>query len=564
MNSELPHPLHGFTFRAAWQSIVGGVLLMLIVWPAVLMGQSKSADRPCVFEGDVVSAETGDPIMGAEVIAAGVRQWSAETDASGHFCIRSVEPWRYYLRVVKDGFVTNYYGDHPPYRSMRLFWVSKGSAFTNLEVRLIPAAEIQGHVFDESDRPIAGVTVEAAEEGWEDGLFRLDPSQSAKTKRDGSYLIQRLAPGNYLLRAIIHGNPLVAKASGAKNDESSDGFAYAPMYYPASLEFRGATVVNLRAGDDRGPFDFHLHPVQAYSVKGEVVDERHPGSRQCSAEITVAPQDPNAPDYDLGTRHRLVNRCSFDFHGIPPGSYQLAAFSGRLYMNLAGRAMVMVRDADVDGARLRMMPDYSLTGHLGVSGTPADPSGWRITLRVHGPAYWGGRSSRVSQDGSFNLQHVNDETAKLEISGCRNCYVKSVELGGVPCSSQDVNITREAAAGGMQVTVGTDGAQVTGLVVGDNQQPAARAYVVVIPETPTALTEGFFRTAFTDQRGQFGIGGLPPGEYLVFAWPSPQYAAFEYPSFVEQYREDGFSVTLMAGQIRNIQIPLLPTPPPGP
>ncbi|MGH9433112.1 MAG: carboxypeptidase-like regulatory domain-containing protein [Terriglobia bacterium] len=547
-------------------------MLCLILWPAVLKGQSTAPDQPCIFEGEVVSAASGDPIAGARLIAQSWRNGGeAITDAAGHFCIRSVPPGprRYHLLVVRKGFVSTYYGENPPSRVWQEFSVSTSSAFRNLAIRLVPAAEINGHVYDENDDPFQRITVEAAQEEWRGGRLRLEPSRSAKTNSDGYYRIEGLAPGNYLLRAMVHGSPPSRKLSHAKNEETSGDISYVPSFYPSTLDFRGAGVVNLRGGDERGPFDFHLHAVPAYYIRGEISVAGPLGDHLGNVEMELLPQDPDVPDYDLYARHSSFKTGPFVIRGVPPGAYELLASSnlvpqyvvkGKTY---GGRVNVTVGEADVDGVRLLVVPDFDLPGRVTVSGIPLKVSGLRIGLDFKIPAGDAAEFADVNPGGTFVLNGISEETAKLELSGCGNCYVKSVKLGGVVYPPSRIDITRTAAASGLEITVSTDGAQTTGLVIDGHQKPAVGAYVVIVPETPSPATQGFYRTAFTDNRGQFGIAGLPPGDYLVFAWPSPQDAAFEEPAFIEQHREEGFSVTLMPGQVRNIQIPLLPAPTPA-
>ncbi|GEM_PF-6825164 len=541
-------------------AVVLTTALAMVLSPALLAAQSSAADQPCVFEGEVVSAASGDPIAGAQVTAQwSIHQRSAITDGAGRFCIGSVAAGQYHILIERKGFVNTYYGENLPSLVWQVFSVSTSSAFSNLVIRLLPAAQIEGHVYDENGDPFQGVRVEAVREHWRGGRLHFEPSRSGETNDQGDYKIDGLAPDNYLLFVIAHNNPTRQKESSPKDRERGDDVAYVPFFYPGTVEFRGAGIVNLRAGDDRGPFDFHLHPVFAYSIKGEIGKAGLPKARRNAVEISIVPQNPDAPDYDLHRRRLSFKQSSFVIHGILPGSYALIASTTAKHKTYSGRVAVTIGESDVNGLRLILGPNFDLPGKVTVNGNPAvKASDLRMVLSTKLPQAWSDQFEEVSPGGTFTFKNISEGPASVSVSGCRNCYVKSVKLGGDPYPPSRIDITREAASVGLEITIGMDGAQVTGMVVDDNQKSAVKAYVVVVPETPSALNQGFYRTAFTDNQGQFGIVGLPAGDYLVFAWPSPQGAAFEDPSFIEQHRDDGLSVTLMGGQIRNLQLHLLP------
>ncbi|HUY14547.1 MAG TPA: carboxypeptidase-like regulatory domain-containing protein [Terriglobia bacterium] len=551
-------------FKPLWgnraTAVVLTTTLAMLLSPALLGAQSSAVNQPCGFEGEVVSAAGGDPIAGARVIAQSPASASeAMTDGAGHFCIGSVAAGQYHILIERKGFVNTYYGENLPFRVWQVFSVSTSSAFSNLVIRLLPAAQIDGHVYDENGDPFQGVRVEAVRELWRGGRLHLETSHSSETNDQGDYKIDGLAPDNYLLFAVAHSNPPRQKGNSHKDRESSEDVAYVPFFYPASVEFRGAGVVNLRPGDDRGPFDFHLHPTSAYSLKGEISAPNLPKGRHEAVEIAIVPLNPDAPDYDLHRRQLSFKQSSFVIHGILPGSYDLIASTTAKQETYSGRVTVTVGESDVDGLRLILGPNFDLTGRVTVNGNSAvKASDLRVALSTKLPQVWSDQYTEVNPGGIFTFKNIFEGPASINISGCRNCYVKSLTLGGDSYPPSRIEITRESASAGLLINIGTDGAQVTGTVVDSNQKPAASAYVVIVPATPSTLNQGFYRTAFTDGRGQFGVAGLPAGDYQIFAWPSPQGAAFEDPAFIEQHREDGFSVTLMSGQIRNIQIRLLP------
>jgi hypothetical protein len=542
----------------AWWGRALGLLLVAFLPPSVLCGQSSSGG-PCFFEGEVVSAATGDPIAGAQVSLHGTGAGrEVLTGSAGHFCIAAVAPGQYFIVTRHKGFVPAYYGSDPDFRAWKFFDVEGNSAFRNLVIRLLPAAEISGHVYDENSRPFQGIPVVAIRERWRGGLLHFEPVQTAQTGSRGYFRIQDLAPGNYFLRAMVHA-PAKRLSRHAKNGDGDDEVSYVPFFYPATVDFLGAGVVNLRAGDDRGPFDFHLRPVAAYSIRGRITMPPDAAADQRHIDVELVPQNSNSPEYHLLWRRLALRPGAFLIRGVLPGSYALWASLTAKRRSYHGRALVNVGESDVGGVRLALEPDFDLPGRITLNGSALPKSeAVRVVLSESVPDGERVQSAAVTPDGSFSFRGVSAGSASLTVEGCMDCYVRLLKLGGVPYPPSHFEIHRMAAAMGLGIAVSTDGAQLTGMVVGSHQEPAVHAYVVVLPQSSSTASGGFYRTAFTDQAGQFGIAGLPAGDYLVFAWPSREGAAFEDASFMEQHGEDGVPVTLMAGQIRNLQIALLP------
>ena len=503
------------------------VVLSSFFVPTLINAQSSAPDQSCIFEGEVVSAATGDPIASAQVILNGTSGGGrALTDSAGHFCIRSVATGQYFILTREIGFVPNDFGENAPNAKPKVFFVSEGSAFKNLLIRLLPEAEINGHVYDENLHPFRRVTVVAVQERWREGLLHLQGVLEAQTNGQGYYSIKGLAPGNYFLRAIVYSPPSRRKIRHPAKQDTADETSYVPSFYPASTDYRGAGVVNLRAGDERGPFDFHLHTVSTYLIKGDISEASLSKARDTAIEISVVPKNPDSPDFDLHRRRLSFKQGSFVIRGILPGPYVLIARVTAKHETYSGRVTVTVGESDVDSLRLILSPNFDLPGKVSLNGDPAvRVSDIRMVLSTMRPEESSSQYAQVTPDGRFTFNNISEGPAALNISGCRNCYLKSLTVGGDSYAPDRIEITREAASLGLKVTVGTDGAQVTGMVVDSNQKPAAGAYVAIVPEAPPPLNQGFYRTAFTDSRGQFGIAGLPAGDFLVFAWPSPRGAA---------------------------------------
>jgi hypothetical protein len=60
-----------------------------------------------------------------------------------------------------------------------------------------------------------------------------------------------------------------------------------------------------------------------------------------------------------------------------------------------------------------------------------------------------------------------------------------------------------------------------------------------------------YRVVTADEDGRFAVGGIPPGEYKVFAWESIETNAWMNADFMKSYEDFGAPATIGA----NAKIP---------
>src|SRR5215467_9540359 len=115
--------------------------------------QTQQPKEKCSIEGVVLRAATGDPLRKAVLTlrkAEGRDQGkSAMTDVSGRFRFKDVEPGRYYLDANRNGYAQQEYGQHASHGPGTVLTLKPGSEPRDITFRLIAAAAIAGHVYDE-------------------------------------------------------------------------------------------------------------------------------------------------------------------------------------------------------------------------------------------------------------------------------------------------------------------------------------------------------------------------------------------------------------------------------
>ncbi|HJZ77914.1 MAG TPA: carboxypeptidase-like regulatory domain-containing protein [Vicinamibacterales bacterium] len=198
-----------------------------------------SLARMGLISGRVVD-EFGDPIEGVNVMALrlmffnGRRQFvptgggpSVRTDDAGQYRLLGLEPGSYLVAastretwtVNRDGVkqVMGYASTYAP-STTRLtdaqrVTVSLGKEVSNTDVALQPgrAARIAGRAVDSHGRPFA--QVEVAREVRGNGFYSIAGVASASVTADGTFAIDNVPPGDYILSASRGGESDVPEAA---------------------------------------------------------------------------------------------------------------------------------------------------------------------------------------------------------------------------------------------------------------------------------------------------------------------------------------------------------------
>ena len=89
--------------------------------------------------------------------------------------------------------------------------------------------------------------------------------------------------------------------------------------------------------------------------------------------------------------------------------------------------------------------------------------------------------------------------------------------------------------------------------------PSAGAWVVLVPDIVHRDDTRLYKSTQTDQRGQFTIRGVKPGDYKLFSWEEVEEDAWEDPTFLKSFEEKGQTVTVQSGDTKSINIVAIKT-----
>src|SRR6202171_5664115 len=279
--------------------------------------ESVPAAHAASIAGTVVKEPGSQPLKKVlvQVIAENQKEggnYTASTDAEGHFRIENVVPGRYRIFIERTGFVG--VNEHGLKSDVNVFTVQARQAVEDLLFRMLPTAVISGRITDEDGDPMSGVRVVTQKK--KPGKSTRESVGTEATNDLGEYRLAGLFPGQYWIVAM----PPPDFRDYEKQEKSLAGEGqpdtrYVNTYYPGTYDAMLATPVTLKAGDEM-PVNFTLVPARTYRVRGIITG------------VTAAQK----PSVELVSKAGDSMRASevgpdgqFEVRGVAPGSYVVRA-----------------------------------------------------------------------------------------------------------------------------------------------------------------------------------------------------------------------------------------------
>lgn len=520
--------------------------------------------------GTVVKDPGSQPLKKVlvQVVAEDQKQggnYTASTDADGHFHVENVLPGRYRLYLERTGYVgVNGRGNKS---DVIVFTAEAGQSVEDLLFRMLPTAIISGRITDEDGDPMSGVTVFVQKK--RPGKATRESAGNVATNDLGEYRISGLFPGQYWIGAMPppdlrdyeqqRGKLPQADTQG---DDLSD-IRYLTTYYPGTYDAIQASAVTLKAADEM-PVNFTLVPARTYRVRGLITGVT--AAQKPTVELfSKAGDSYRANAYEIG------HDGQFEVRGVAPGSYVVTASAGTETQSLTAHQEINVVAGDVEGVRLAPQPSFKLSGHLRIEGTATgDLTQYSANLRqselAENPGFFlsqdfFGTNAPVDRFGNFEWKTVNPGNYIVQLYGSagQGVFLKSVTLAG-----RDI-ATGFLASGPatLDVVVSTKGGVVEGAVVEkeravDNDHPVANATVVAVPEEKYRKLPDRFGIGSTDQHGRFTIRGMAPGSYTLYAWQDLEEGTWRDADFLKSQEANGTAAKVEEGSHQQVELKLSP------
>jgi len=548
------------------------LVLAFFVLSALLLASAQDsapAANASSIAGTVVKEPGSQPLKKVlvKVIAEDQKQggnYTASTDADGHFYIENVLPGRYRLYLEKTGLVE--VNGRGLKSDVNVFTVQAGQSVEDLLFRMLPTAIISGRITDEDGDPMSGVRVIAQKK--KPGKATRESAGTEATNDLGEYRLSGLFPGQYWIVAMPppdfrdYEQQYEKSPQGDNQGDAQPDTRYVTTYYPGSYDAIQASAVRLKAGDEM-PINLTLVPARTYRVRGIVTGV--PVAQKPVVELVSKAGD-SVHASEVGADGQ------FEVRGVAPGSYVVRASAGTDSQPLTARQDVSLVAADVEGVKLVPLPSFRLSGHLRIEGSASgELTQYSVNLRLaelpEDPGFFMsqgffGTNAPVDRLGNFEWKNVTPGNYIVQLYGGEgqgSFFLKSVKLG-------ERNIETGFTASGpttLDLLVSSKGGVVEGSVVEkekdvDNDHPVANATVVAVPEEKYRKLPDRFGLGWTDQHGRFTIRGVAPGSYTLYAWQDLEEGAWRDVDFLKSQEANGMAVKVEEGSHQKVELKLSP------
>jgi hypothetical protein len=541
------------------------ITLSVFFAPTALAQNAGLPHEKCTIGGTVVDAVSEQPLRGAEVKLRGIpsgllpasQAISASTDANGRFVFEGVAAGRYLLLATHDGYVNNG-RDNPGLRG-HLLSLASGQHVNDIVLRLLREGAIAGHITNEAGKPLRGVSVQAMKSSYPRGRRELHDVAHAATNDAGEYRLPGLAPGRYYIHAQAP-HSLSAKLGSDK--------AYVPIFYPATNEQARAVALVLRAGEELGGIDMNFVARHTVHMQGRVINGRTALPSK-NAEVTLLSDQ---GETIFSSQNLSGAAPSFDFQGVPPGSYVLVAQqpgSPREPKTMWGRTTIEVGDSNIEHAEVVVSAGVDVSGRVRMEGKTAADAGKDIgkditnmvgVLELQEASALASLTPDIDNastktDGTFVFTEVPEGSYRIDFHPVpAGFYLKP---SGADALETVITVGRGHSPPTLELVLSPGAGRVDGTVgSGDDSVPGAA--VVLVPDGKQRAQPNYYRQAVTDPLGRFALRNVTPGDYTLFAWEQIERGAYMDPDFLGQYEDRGKAVHVEEGGRVSVQLEVIP------
>lgn len=478
------------------------------------------------------------------------------TDAAGRFEIPAVEPGHYTVTAEKTGFARLRYGAASVLEPALPIDVREGAAVRGVDMAIARGAAITGRIVDELGDPVAGAFINVGVPqiaGRESRFVNASPSSTSTDDR-GEYRIGDLAPGRY----VLYVNGATEGSGGAGPPEWNRTFGWVKTFYQDADTLAGATIVALRAGEERTGVDFRLVPSRSAKVTFRLTDAS-------GAPLTGVLNIMQRTDAGL-TANRAVPLSPSNQAMTP--SLEPGEWIGMLIGAGTSRALFHLNVSSGEESTLTVIAGAGarMSGRVVFNGSrPAPPFGG-IGLRARGVgvdefAPYSSNATPVRADGTFEVTGLVG-TVVLQPSQ----PIPGWTLAAMRYGNRDLLDEPLALAGTENITdidlVFTDElAQLSGTVVDAEGRPSPGCAVVLAPaQSDPRANSDRARLLRADQNGRFAIDDVRSGAYVAAAIKNIDAAAWLSRDYRDRLLPNASALTLADHEKKTATLVCAPLP----
>lgn len=291
---------------------------MVDIYDLVLAGKNYGWEAPTSWRFDrsrgsicgfVYEEDGTTPIRGALILALDPETEEVYTGAfsrkDGSYAIRRLPPGDYLVRAMAWPYLGEYYSDATSPEEGTQVTVLADADTSGVNFTLPEGGRISGTVLDPEGKPLTGIPVVARSmdggerDGWKGG--------ATLTSWDGSYTIEGLPSGDYLVRAL-------GSAQG-----------YIDEYYGDAIFESDAAPVPVIAPGETAGIDFRL--AEGGRISGTVLDTA--GKAAAGASVVALLRNPEGGWEPRGAA-MVTEEGDYLITGLPSGNYLVRVLASPL------------------------------------------------------------------------------------------------------------------------------------------------------------------------------------------------------------------------------------------
>lgn len=496
-------------------------VLAALVWccavgwcqPPVPAGGSFSID------GQVLDANSGEPIARAQVTVRGGSNNENPvvvlTGPDGMFHLTNVPAGSYSFSCERTGYIIL------PLRKGRMsstnIQLSASNAKPVVTMYLMRQAVIEGTVLDDDSAPIPG-TIQTFRMNLREGRWSPAPTNSSQIDPAGGYRVRSLPPGRYYVSFRPEGG------TGKRTSKV--------VVYPAAPDTRSGQILEVAAGSELRA-DFRIATEPGWMITGKVF------ANSKTVSTTLRSRETNGLPVQNALYGSMQPDHSFRYEGVPMGDYVLEAQWSEGDQQFRAATEVSVGAADVQGVVLQGGPIVPLKGVLRYDGTIVE--GQRPCYNIELRSDHQSMSASLAPDGTLTLSPHQSGDLRLRVQCGMGWRLESATQEGRDIVRDGLHAPAFGASPPFEVRVTNRGGKVE--VEWEGGAVALRKAVMVALLGNDA--RGWFvhgqtslNPAWAGQypgQGKARFDGVPPGDYLVFAWLPESGSTYQLPYNTEEF-----------------------------